>query len=82
MRTLIAAMAKELLASQEFLSTDEFARLLRISKRTLFRLRAKHAIPEPVEISTNTIRWRVSDVQAYLESLQSRRVRPRRSFVD
>jgi len=65
--------AVELLAN-ELLTADEFADVLEVSKRTLFRLRAKKIIPEPVSISTNIIRWRARDVRAYLESLMPRRL--------
>jgi len=64
----------------EFLTAKEFARLLSISKRTLFRLRAKGRVPEPVEVSTNIIRWRACDIQVYLDGLKPRRIRRRRKL--
>jgi predicted DNA-binding transcriptional regulator AlpA len=52
--------------------------MLRVSKRTLFRLRAKGVLPAPVEISTNIIRWRGEDVLVYLHNLSLRKPRARR----
>ena len=65
-------------ARGELVTSDGFAELLQVSKRTLFRLRAKGVLPAPVEISTNIIRWRSEDVQAYLNGLQPRKARARR----
>ena len=45
-----------MLIAPEFITARQFATLLRISTRTLFRLRARGCIPDPVQISTNTIR--------------------------
>jgi predicted DNA-binding transcriptional regulator AlpA len=57
----------------EFITADEFAAILRVSKRTLFRLKAKGVLPPPLQVSTNTIRWEVADVRAYLDELKPRR---------
>jgi predicted DNA-binding transcriptional regulator AlpA len=57
------------------ITADAFAALLQVSKRTLFRLRAKGVLPTPVEISTNTIRWRTADVTDYLKNLRTRKAR-------
>jgi predicted DNA-binding transcriptional regulator AlpA len=43
----------------------------------LFRLKAGGSLPQPVHISTNIIRWRWSDVSAYLARLPLRRSRGR-----
>jgi predicted DNA-binding transcriptional regulator AlpA len=58
---------------QEFVTADQIAALLKISKRTLFRLRANRSLPDPVEISTNCLRWRLSDIIAYLNNLKKRK---------
>lgn len=59
----------------EFVTADEFAAILRVSTRTLFRLRARGALPAPVEISSHIVRWRAADVRAYLDALQAREPR-------
>jgi predicted DNA-binding transcriptional regulator AlpA len=61
----------------EFVTASEFASILKISKRTLFRLRARGDLPAPVEIATNIVRWRSSDVNAYVAGLKTRK--PRRT---
>jgi predicted DNA-binding transcriptional regulator AlpA len=73
-----AASFDEWLALREFVLAKEFAALLRISIRQLFRLRARGDVPAPVSISTNIIRWRAADVRAYLDSLKIRNPRRRR----
>jgi predicted DNA-binding transcriptional regulator AlpA len=59
----------------EFVTADEFAGILKISKRTLFRLRSRGDLPAPVSIATNIIRWRICDVRMYLDGLQVRKPR-------
>lgn len=60
---------------QELLNVRDLARILGVSVRTIFRMRARQAIPEPVEISTNIVRWRSRDIRAYLDRLRPRRLR-------
>ena len=55
-----------------FMTVDDLAVLLQVSRRTVFRLRAKGTLPAPVEISTNIIRWRMADIRDYLASLPRR----------
>lgn len=56
----------------ELIDAQEFADLLGISKRTLFRLRSRGAIPPPVRITAGTVRWRTRDVRGYLDRLPTR----------
>jgi predicted DNA-binding transcriptional regulator AlpA len=74
---LTASLPPPTLAA-EFLTANEFATILKVSKRTLFRLRARGALPAPVEIATNIVRWRSADVRAYLDGLRIRK--PRRWY--
>lgn len=64
--------------SAQFVTAAEFASILRISRRTLFRLRARGDLPAPVSVSTNIVRWRACDVRAYLDALAIRKPRRRR----
>ena len=66
----------ELVAST-FVTADELAALLRVSRRTLFRLRATGDLPAPVTLARNIVRWRWSDITNYVNSLKTRK--PRRS---
>jgi predicted DNA-binding transcriptional regulator AlpA len=61
--------------TNELLTAEEFARVLAVSKRTLFRLRSKGVIPPPVAISAKIVRWRTSDIRAYLDGLPQRKLR-------
>jgi excisionase family DNA binding protein len=44
----------------------EFARLLGVSQRTLWRLLAARQLIPPLKLGGST-RWRISDVQAWIE---------------
>jgi excisionase family DNA binding protein len=48
------------------LSADELAEWLKISKRTIWRLKSAGAIPQPVKIG-RSVRWQRTDVAAWLE---------------
>ena len=57
---------------KELINADDFAEILGVSKRTLFRLRAKKAIPLPLKISNGIVRWRAKDVRAFLDGQRPR----------
>jgi predicted DNA-binding transcriptional regulator AlpA len=59
----------------ELISADDIAALLRVSRRTVFRLRQRGDLPPPVEVSRNIVRWRLSDLRAYLDRLAVRKPR-------
>jgi predicted DNA-binding transcriptional regulator AlpA len=65
------------LLQREVYTAEDLADLLRVSKRTIFRLRARGVLPAPMELSTNIIRWRSSDIRAYLAGLKTRKIRRR-----
>ena len=72
--------AESVLASPvapEFLSADDIATLLRISRRTVFRLRQRGHLPQPVEVTRGIVRWRYADIRAYLDGLAPRSPRAR-----
>ena len=49
------------------LNTDvEFAAALRISRRQLWKLLSRGAIPQPVRLG-RSVRWRESDISAFIE---------------
>lgn len=54
-------------------TADDIAAALRISRRTVFRLRARGDLPQPVELAPNVVRWRWADVCDYLDRLKSRK---------
>ena len=61
-------------ANMQLLDVKEVAGLLRIHPRSIWRLAAQGEagqgnFPRPLRIGPKTIRWRLSDVQAYLTCL-------------
>ena len=44
----------------------EFARLMQVSTRTLWRLRSAGQLPEPVRLG-GTVRWRVDEIKNWIE---------------
>ena len=62
-----------LLGAQEFLTFSEIAAILKVSRRTLARLRARGDLPAPVQLATNILRWRAEDVRAFLNNLKTRK---------
>jgi len=54
-------------------TADDIAEALSISRRTVFRLRARGDLPPPVELTRNVVRWRWTDVCDYLGRLKPRK---------
>lgn len=58
----------------QLLDVRDVARLLRMHPRSIWRLAAKAEdglieFPKPLQIGRKAVRWRLSDVQAYLSAL-------------
>lgn len=51
---------------------QDLAEMLAISVRTLYRKVARGEFPAPVRIGKGTTRWRMRDVQAYLDGRRAR----------
>jgi excisionase family DNA binding protein len=47
------------------IAADELARLMQISRRTLWRLRSAGELPEPVRLG-GTVRWRLEEVRDWV----------------
>ena len=67
-------------ADVQLLDVREVAGLLRMHPRSIWRLAAQAEgrlcnFPQPLRIGPKTIRWRLSDVQAYLAALAGERGR-------
>ena len=65
-------------ADVQLLDVREVAGLLRMHPRSIWRLAAlaeagQGDFPKPLRIAPKTIRWRLSDVQAYLAALAGER---------
>lgn len=80
MLTQAKATASQAVGLDQLLTTNEVARLLRVSRVTLWEWRRKGLVPPPIRVGLNRLRWRAEDVRKYLnqstglpETPQSRR---------
>lgn len=53
-------------AAPLFITAAELAKLLRISTRTLWRLRSAKKMPEPIRLGT-AVRWRIDVIQDWID---------------
>jgi len=65
------SVRKEL--SESFISLKEFAGILRVNTRTVYRLIQRGLVPRPVKVG-HSVRFLVSDVEACIEELKSQRL--------
>jgi predicted DNA-binding transcriptional regulator AlpA len=63
--------------SPEIVTADDVAAMLRVSRRSVYRLRARGDIPAPVEVSPGIVRWRMTDIRDYIARLGDRKPRRR-----
>ncbi|HML74947.1 MAG TPA: helix-turn-helix domain-containing protein [Anaerohalosphaeraceae bacterium] len=49
-----------------FITASEISRLLKFSRRTVYRLNESGAIPRPVTIGSSA-RWRRADIEAWIQ---------------
>jgi excisionase family DNA binding protein len=57
--------------TQEFLLTvRDVAELLSMSVREVWRLESEGRIPKAIRMSRKTVRWKGTQIEAYLSSLQ------------
>jgi prophage regulatory protein len=56
----------------EFVTARDVAELLCVSPRTVWRWASSGQLPAPVRVGPRCTRWRVSDLQRYLDSLPVR----------
>jgi excisionase family DNA binding protein len=47
------------------INAEELARLINVSKRTLWRLRSAGDLPAPVRLGS-TVRWRLDEIRAWI----------------
>jgi predicted DNA-binding transcriptional regulator AlpA len=58
--------------SKALLNVDDLAEIFGVSRRTVFRLRSRGAIPAPLGIGGTLLRWRTCDIQRWLDKLPTR----------
>jgi excisionase family DNA binding protein len=56
--------------AHDLLTAQQVADRLCVSVRTLYRLLARGALPGPVRYNRKLVRWKSSDIDRYVESLQ------------
>jgi predicted DNA-binding transcriptional regulator AlpA len=61
----------------EFLTVDEVADRLRVGKRTVWRWVARGSMPQPLRFSTICVRWRIADIDRFIEEVARQREQPR-----
>ena len=66
MLTEAKAAASQAVGLDQLLTTNEVARLLRVSRVTLWEWRRKGLVPAPIRVGLNRLRWRAQDVRNYL----------------
>ena len=55
----------------DLLTAQEVAHRLAIGVRTLWRLVAQGKLPQPVRYSRKLVRWKVTDIDGYIQSLSA-----------
>lgn len=54
---------------EELLTVDQVAAMLNINKRQLWKMEKAEVIPAPIRWNKKLIRWKLSDIKAYIASL-------------
>ncbi len=50
----------------ELINANQFAELLNISERTLYRLKSTEQLPEPIQLG-GSVRWRLAEIRRWIE---------------
>jgi excisionase family DNA binding protein len=58
------------------LTVEDLAKLYKVSKRTVWRWSKAGRIPAPVRCSKISVRWRASDIQKHLDTLNGASAAP------
>jgi predicted DNA-binding transcriptional regulator AlpA len=68
MGTSAKATESQAVDLDQLLTTTDVARLLRISRVTLWDWRRRGLVPPPLRLGMNRLRWRADDVRNFLKS--------------
>ncbi len=58
--------AQGLSSGDRLLRVSEVAKTLSVSSRTIWRMTDRGELPRPVRIGTRMVRWRESEIEAYI----------------
>lgn len=61
--------SRQPLIRRDLLNARQVAERLSISMRSLYRLVARGAFPQPIRYTRKLVRWKAADVERYLASL-------------
>jgi excisionase family DNA binding protein len=50
----------------ELITATQFAELLNVSERTLYRLKSTNSLPEPIHLG-GSVRWRLAEIRRWIE---------------
>lgn len=56
---------------ERLLKRREVEEITGFSRTTIYRLMAEGAFPRPLRIGENSVRWRMSDLQKWMEALNT-----------
>jgi len=56
--------------ADRLIDAADLARVLSVSLRQIWRLRAAGDIPAPVRVGSRSVRWRATDIDRYLATLR------------
>lgn len=59
-------MSKASLVPSALIDAAELARMLSISKPTIWRMRESGRLPEPLRVTSQAVRWRRADIEAWI----------------
>ena len=62
--------AVENVVGESLLTADQVARVLSVSLRKLWRMKAAGELPSPVKVGVKGTRWRSSDLERFIRELQ------------
>lgn len=69
-------MAVEQAQPQQLLTTDDLAALLNMSRQSVYNMRWKGEGPPSIRVNGRTVRYRLSDVEAWLSSQADQQAPP------
>jgi prophage regulatory protein len=55
-----------------YISPREFRQITGLSDPTIWRMRRRHELPEPVRLSPGRVAWRASTIRQWLNSREAR----------
>ncbi len=58
------------------LRIDEVVELVALSRVTIFRMRREGRFPEPLQIGPRAIRWKLSDIEGWMQACGSAKTTP------